>query len=232
MINEFVVIGDVHGMAAELRDVCGAHPYAKRIYLGDLVDRGTNSGEVINFIDYEADVGRVEAIVIGNHDHKLYRYFRGRKVVLSEEAQRSVSSIEEEHAVDAFVRLMDKAYLMYRRGNRIFVHAAAHRAFYAEGAQSLPYADFFTRQAEIGALAHKCLFGYTTGNYVDGYPERLMDWVQDIPNGVTVYKGHDFMYPEVHTETNAQGGQLVWVDTGAGSRSGTPGKLSGITFKE
>ncbi|CAG4926621.1 unnamed protein product [Acidocella sp. C78] len=65
----------------------------------------------------------------------------------------------------------------------------------------------------------RALYGQTTGRVTAmGKPERVLDWVDRIPEGMTVYCGHD------QRSTNGRpltlegrgGGRAVMMDTGAG----------------
>ena len=92
----FDVIGDVHGCRAELEELLAAlgygsagtrpgaprraHPEGRRaVFVGDLVDRGPDTPGVLRLV-----MGMVAAgdafCVPGNHEDKLLRALRGRKV--------------------------------------------------------------------------------------------------------------------------------------------------------
>ena len=63
------------------------------------------------------------------------------------------------------------------------------------------------------------LFGQVTGRTrADGYPERILDWVDRIPSGMTVYCGHDRRSTDgrPYVQHGAAGGEAVFLDTGAG----------------
>jgi protein phosphatase len=71
----------------------------------------------------------------------------------------------------------------------------------------------------VDPLLSRALFGETTGRMQpDGYPERLLRWVNHIPSGMTVYCGHDQRSRDgrpwvAHGDL---GGTAVFLDTGAG----------------
>lgn len=79
------VIGDVHGLfddllsllqAAgwEIRDGRPVHPQGRKLlFLGDLVDRGTQSVEVLRFVR-NAVLAGVARVIKGNHEAKLVRF--------------------------------------------------------------------------------------------------------------------------------------------------------------
>lgn len=91
----FDIIGDVHGCADELetildelgyqvswdgKDVRVTPPEGRRaIFVGDLVDRGPRSPDVLRIAKHMVDSGTALAVV-GNHDDKLKRHLSGRNV--------------------------------------------------------------------------------------------------------------------------------------------------------
>ena len=65
----------------------------------------------------------------------------------------------------------------------------------------------------------RALYGEPTGRtQQDGYPERSLRWVDRIPEGLTVYCGHDRRSTDgrPYIRKGAQGGTAVFLDTGAG----------------
>jgi protein phosphatase len=71
----------------------------------------------------------------------------------------------------------------------------------------------------VDPLLSRALFGETTGRMqADGYPERILRWVDRIPAGITVYCGHDQRSTDgrPYVRTGAAGGRAVFLDTGAG----------------
>ena len=71
----------------------------------------------------------------------------------------------------------------------------------------------------VDPLLSRALFGETTGRMqADGYPERVIRWVDRIPAGMTVYCGHDQRSTDgrPYRRTGLGGGEAVFLDTGAG----------------
>ena len=71
----------------------------------------------------------------------------------------------------------------------------------------------------VDTALSRALFGQTTGRtQADGYPERVLRWVDRIPEGVTVYCGHDRRSTDGRPYVRAGhgGGTAVFLDTGAG----------------
>src|SRR6185503_508981 len=99
---------DVHGCADELEELLGKlgytpdeagvwrHPEGRKVvFLGDLVDRGPRVPDVLRIA-----MGMVKAetalCVPGNHDEKLLRWLRGKKVRMAHGLERTVEQLEEE----------------------------------------------------------------------------------------------------------------------------------------
>lgn len=94
----FDIIGDVHGCAHELTALLTELGYAvvgektvisvtpptgrRAIFVGDLVDRGPRSPDVLRLALRMTETGNALA-VIGNHDDKLRRYLHGRDVKIT-----------------------------------------------------------------------------------------------------------------------------------------------------
>jgi len=93
-----------------------------------------------------------------------------------------------------------------------FVHGGYHRAMLGTPAPLFP-------EGRPDALLARALYGQTTGRMTaSGKPERLLRWIEDIPEGMTVYCGHDRRSADgrPYIRTNARGGTAVFLDTGAG----------------
>lgn len=76
-------IGDIHGSLAPLRSVqerilahAEAHPIARKtlVYLGDYVDRGTDSRAVLELLTAAPLSGFDHVFLKGNHEHELLRF--------------------------------------------------------------------------------------------------------------------------------------------------------------
>lgn len=70
--KEIYVIGDVHGCYHTLLALMGKIPQNSRvIFVGDLVDKGKYSKEIVEFViqnNYE--------VILGNHEYLMYNYIR------------------------------------------------------------------------------------------------------------------------------------------------------------
>jgi diadenosine tetraphosphatase ApaH/serine/threonine PP2A family protein phosphatase len=73
-----IIIGDVHGCYNELVSLLTKCNFSKKhdrlIFVGDLVDRGPYSSDVIDYVmDIEAEC------IMGNHDWKYVKHYKNRK---------------------------------------------------------------------------------------------------------------------------------------------------------
>ncbi len=213
------VVGDVHGEAAALEAaIIGAcHDDLFLLQLGDLTDYGPDAPGVLRdmFTLLDAQAG---IFLLGNHDHKLRRALMGNRVRSPAEATpRTLEQIAEAPDGPELTRRaileIGRAPAWCRLGPWLFVHAAFHPGMLFEPAPR----EGGTRRPDN--LVSRALFGQVTGRTQgDGYPERLLHWVDSIPAGLTVYCGHD------QRSTNGRpwathgraGGEAIFMDTGSG----------------
>ncbi|WP_037914113.1 polynucleotide kinase-phosphatase [Actinacidiphila yeochonensis] len=189
LAGPFDVIGDVHGCAreletllAELGYVDGVHPAGRTaVFLGDLVDRGPDSPAVLRRV-----MGMVAAgsalCVSGNHENKLGRYLKGRKVQISHGLAETVEQLERADAADpelrgrvrAFVDGLVSHYLL--DGGRLVVsHAGLPEKYHGRTS---------------GRVRSHAMYGDTTGETDEfGLPVRY-PWAEDYRGRAAVVYGH------------------------------------------
>jgi protein phosphatase len=188
----FDIIGDVHGCLDELvvllqklgYDVAGdisnaVHPEGRKaVFLGDVVDRGPNVPDVLQLV-----MGMVEAgsalCVPGNHENKLVRALRGRKVQVTHGLAESLAQLEaepppfREKAVEFLDGLV--SHLVLDEGRLVVAHAGMREEM--QGRAS----------AAVRAFA---LYGETTGETDEfGLPVRY-PWAREYRGKSTVVYGH------------------------------------------
>ena len=104
-------IGDVHGMAVELRALVAKlalRPDDVLVFVGDLVDKGPESPEVVRIVRELAD--RCEVVLVeGNHEEK-HRRFRRHLAAGSTVADEMTGS-EEMHRITADLTAEDAGFL-------------------------------------------------------------------------------------------------------------------------
>jgi len=190
----FDVIGDVHGCANELRallDRLGyivegqgdaltiAAPHGRKLlFVGDLVDRGPNTPEVLR-VAMAAQAAGVGDCVQGNHDRKLSRWLEGRKVAVSHGLQNSIDQLASEPP--EFVA----------RARRFLADLRSH--YWLDGGR-LAVAHAGLKEEMIGrgspAVREFALFGETSGETDEfGLPVRL-DWAANYRGKTAIVYGH------------------------------------------
>jgi len=151
---------------------------------------------------------------LGNHDRKLGRALEGRRLRRDpplEETLRQLSDPEYDTLRQRAYEEIAGAPVWVRLGNSLFVHGGFHTAML-----SLPP---MTGLGDMSAPLSRALFGETTGRMQpDGYPERRLSWINRIPEGMTVYVGHDRRSTDGRPwrRTGRLGGTAVFTDLGAG----------------
>jgi protein phosphatase len=202
------VVGDVHG------DVNG-FGYATAtdrfiVQLGDLTDHGPDSAGTLRMMFDLVERGR-GLFILGNHDLKLARVLSGDHVRIEPVIQATIEQMDD--ALKArTLRLVAQAPAWVRHGSALFVHGGFHTAMLEQAPPNHGLAR------PHGPLA-RALYGEPTGRMQpDGYPERSLRWVDRIPNGLTVYCGHDRRSNDgrPYIRQGLLGGIAVFLDTGAG----------------
>ncbi|RVT97981.1 phosphatase [Rhodovarius crocodyli] len=213
------VVGDVHGDARGFESAAAGAEAGGLflLQLGDLTDGGHDSPAVLRRIFALMDEGR-GLFLLGNHEHKLRRALLGVRLRgMTEALENTLADIDAAPDRDALrARLIleiGRAPVWLRRGNTIFAHAAYHPAMLHE--PSPP--DAGARRVEPPVT--RAIYGQVVaGPKRDGYPERLLHWVDSIPQGITAYVGHDTRSTDGRPwyTRGRHGGEAVFLDTGAG----------------
>ena len=190
----FDIIGDVHGCFDELvllleelgYDVRqegptpgASHPEGRRVvFLGDLVDRGPRSPDVLRLV-MNMVKGGAALCVPGNHDIKLKRKLDGKNVRLTHGLALTVeqlagSSAEFLDEVRAFIDGL-VSHLVLDDGRLVVAHAGMKEAY--QGRSS-------------GRVREFALYGDTNGETDSfGLPVRY-DWAADYRGEALVVYGH------------------------------------------
>lgn len=219
-MDKFLIVGDIHGNIQALEK---AYEYScnndlKFISTGDIVDYGKNSPEVFNFF-YQNNL----KTVMGNHDFKLYRYFIQRKsdnitIKINEELQYTIKCFDNFSGLDEkFVSMYNSVPIFLSYGDIFIVHAALSKYFWIEEKVNNKFKNF-------------CIYGQVckSNPYKEnGFPNRVYNWVDYIPNNKVVLIGHDIISTsEIIEKTNNNNGKVIFMDTGC-SKGGI---LSGIVI--
>jgi protein phosphatase len=192
----FDAIGDVHGCLSELETLLGqlgyaidrdadgrpvnaAHPEGRRvIFLGDLVDRGPDTPGVLRLAMGMVAAGSALAVP-GNHEDRLVRALRGKKVQTTHGLAESLTQLAAESAefraeVERFSEGL-VSHLVLDDGKLVVSHAGMPAQY--QGRAS-------------GRVRSFALYGQTTGETDEyGLPVRY-PWANEYRGSATVLYGH------------------------------------------
>jgi protein phosphatase len=208
----FDVIGDIHGCMDETLELLTQLGYEwdrhdgrylvrhrdgrKLVFVGDLVDRGPKTPEVIRLV---IDVVRSGAgyCVVGNHDFKLSKALRGRDVRLTHGLAESMAQLKSEtedfrtEAAGFLEKLV--SHYVFDGGKLVVAHAGLREEMHGRGS---------------GAVRQFAMYGETTGEADEyGLPIRY-NWAADYRGKATVVYGHTPV-PEAEWLNNT-----ICIDTG------------------
>lgn len=198
----FDIIGDVHGCyeelctlletlgykidkengelvsAPQITNEAGYTRVRKPVFVGDLVDRGPASPQVLRLVMDMVSNGAA-LCVPGNHDAKLLRWLSGRQVTLKHGLEKTVEQLATEppafrEAVKTFIDGLISHYVL-DDGKLVVAHAGLKENMQGRGS---------------GAVREFCLFGETTGETDEfGLPVRY-NWALEYKGNAMVVYGH------------------------------------------
>jgi protein phosphatase len=201
----FDIIGDVHGCYTELGELLSqlgytvqpeemhdardlgvrvaraaseTDPSRKVIFLGDLVDRGPASPQVLRLVMSMVRNG-LALCVPGNHDIKLLRYLNGKNVSHTHGLAETIAQLETETPAfkEQVRQFLDKlvSHYVLDGGRLVVAHAGLTEAMQGRGS---------------GAVRNFALFGETTGEIDEfGLPVRY-HWASEYRGRAMVVYGH------------------------------------------
>jgi protein phosphatase len=212
----FDIIGDVHGCYDELcvlLDRLGyaaderegkrifVHPEGRRVlFLGDLVDRGPRTPEVLRLAMDMVSTG-MALCVQGNHESRLLRKLNGRDVKLTHGLVETLAQIDAlpETGRGAFVgeirSFMDglRSHYWLDDGKLVVAHAGLKEEMHGRGS---------------GAVRSFALYGETTGETDEFGLQVRFNWAAEYRGKATVVYGH------VPTPTAEWVNRTICIDTG------------------
>jgi protein phosphatase len=190
----FDIVGDVHGCIDELLELLSALGYLvemrdgqyavqapedrKLIFVGDLVDRGPGTPEVLRLVSGLVQAGQAFCVP-GNHDIKLVKALRGRDVKLTHGLADSMRQLEKESSEfrQEMAKFLDGliSHYVFDEGKLVVAHAGLKESMQGRGS---------------GAVREFALFGETTGETDEfGLPIRY-NWAADYRGRALVVYGH------------------------------------------
>lgn len=194
----FDIIGDIHGCFDETYALLKRLGYQvssqsengdrryhvvapgdrKVIFVGDLVDRGPDSPNVLRLVmDMVAD--SVAICVPGNHEIKLQKKLSGKNVKLTHGLAETMAQLDQQSPdfIDRVVSFIDSliSHYVLDDGKLVVAHAGMKESFQGRGS---------------GAVRAFALYGETTGETDEyGLPVRY-NWASEYRGKATVVYGH------------------------------------------
>jgi protein phosphatase len=197
------IIGDIHGCCDELEILLGklgyqatpstetgfwdfptySHPEGRRVlFVGDLVDRGIRNLDTVKLVRNMIEANSA-LCVCGNHEFKLMRYLRGKKVTVSHGLQQTIDELDaippevaEDYKID-LQKFLDGliSHYVLDEGKLVVAHAGLKEEL--QGRTS-------------GFVRSFAMYGETTGEIDEyGLPVRA-NWAQNYRGKATVVYGH------------------------------------------
>ncbi|MFI6421060.1 polynucleotide kinase-phosphatase [Streptomyces sp. NPDC050842] len=186
LTGPFDIIGDIHGCRSELDTLLGRlgyvdghHPEGRTaVFVGDLVDRGPDSPGVLRRV--MAMVASGDALCVpGNHENKLGRWLKGKKVQQTHGLAETVEQLEGESEefraeVAEFIDGLVSHYVL-DGGALVVCHAGLPEKYHGRTS---------------GRVRSHALYGDTTGETDEfGLPVRY-PWAEDYRGRAAVVYGH------------------------------------------
>ncbi|MFH8343967.1 polynucleotide kinase-phosphatase [Streptomyces sp. NPDC018045] len=196
LTGPFDIVGDIHGCRSELETLLGRlgyevehdalgrpvdarHPQGRTaVFVGDLVDRGPDSPGVLRLVMGMTAAGHA-LCVPGNHENKLGRYLKGRKVQHRHGLAETVAQLEREDEafrgeVAAFIEGLVSHYVL-DGGALVVCHAGLPEKYHGRTS---------------GRVRSFALYGDTTGETDEfGLPVRY-PWAEEYRGRAAVVYGH------------------------------------------
>ena len=221
-VNKILAVGDVHGNFAAMESAVNLAESTNShiIWLGDVVDYGSQNLRCMKLAYDTVRFGNA-SMIWGNHERKIDKWissdwgetYHGRLsdanlITVNEILGLNIDRRERFHA--AWIALRNWSWNHVVVDNWMFTHGAALPSMWTNAEHRLG-----------GALANAAFFGQVDRhipNRADGYPNRVWEWVLDIPRDHTVVVGHDWLdrvHNEITIKSNDFGGRAIVADCGS-----------------
>jgi bis(5'-nucleosyl)-tetraphosphatase (symmetrical) len=202
-------IGDVQGCFDELRRLLKAFGFGRgdRLwFVGDLVNRGPKSLEVLRFV---RDLGERAVVVLGNHDLHLVSQYEGFERTRGDDTLAEVLSAADARELVDWLRTRR---MLHVEGRYAMVHAGLLPQWSVEKALALGKEV----QQALAAPDYRAFLGNMYGSQPDHWSDALAGWdrLRVIVNAMTRLR---FCTPEGKMDFRAKGktaptGYLPWFD--------------------
>jgi serine/threonine protein phosphatase 1 len=190
--GKIFAIGDIHGCYDKLRRLMERLPYDPRhdtlVFLGDYIDRGAQSREVLDYLCQLRQAGKKVIMLIGNHEYLMLEYHRtGEPGLLPFLRHLGIDATFKSYGVNNPTALQEMLFLpeehrellhsllpYWETENSIFVHAGLdrNRPLDQHDLSSLceTRAAFLSEEHDYGKLV---IFGHTPFDMPFVTPTRI-----------------------------------------------------------
>lgn len=234
----YLVLGDVH---AVWKPFHRAIQYAARhnlhtVCVGDLIDNNSEGdrvvAEAVDLVTHD-----LMTVICGNHERKIFRYLNGDPVHIGWPNQVTLDHFDRDPSyrkkfLELYPNLRDFVTIENPLGPTYITHGGILENFW-EG--------YITTETQTCFLYGQADLSKPTYQHLDQeYPQRVYDWCNAVPYQHVTYVGHDPTpmeavprFDDFQSEplvyTNAQGGEVVFMDTGCGKGGALTGAVLSIT---
>ena len=236
------VIGDIHGNLKGFLEAIDVDEDTFLLFLGDILDYGDDSLYTVAEVEEMIARGRA-ASIRGNHEKKVLKFildmrnkgeYKGRLSHGNEATINRLKALAPEHRLKweaQLISLVDSSPDWIEVDRFLFTHGAGHPHMWG---------NKLFRAHQNSMIESYALYGETDGTKGDdGYPTRLYNWIDEIPNGKVVIVGHAIRSVEPMTVSGKLGGRAIFLDTGSskdisavdGAKPGQMGKVSWLDFE-
>lgn len=195
----FDIIGDVHGCCDELEGLLAELGYRvswtpqlsvtrahdrTAVFVGDLVDRGPRSPDVVRLVRHMVDAG-LALCVMGNHERKVVKWLIGKDVKRSHGLEQTIAQYEA-------LWTAEYAGGEDRRSVKDFLDNLRSHVWLDGGRLCVAHAGLKEEMIgrASGAVREFALYGETTGEIDEfGLPVRA-DWAAHYRGATAVVYGH------------------------------------------
>jgi Calcineurin-like phosphoesterase len=204
-----LVLGDVHGMldAFNRAMLYATNENLYVISLGDLVDYGPHSKEVIVKSKEVVDQNKM-SIILGNHELKAFKYFTqlregNVRIKVKSSLQATINSFANDtKIIDDFLNLHSKMHNVMKFKNNYFAHGALDPSVI----EKKDYTPLGYQMALFGEVDK------AKPMREDGFPNRIYSWIDKLPENIKVWVGHDIRSKSAPLFDK----NTIWMDTGSG----------------
>ena len=238
-MEKYLIIGDVH---ADFTPFSKAVTFADEndlhlVSVGDLIDNGADGQKCVDLM-LSLCKDKKATFIKGNHEHKIIRWCSGNDVIIGPPNQVTIDQFSKpggEVFKSQFKLLVNNyAHDFLRIGDKNFIaHAGMHKDFWQAIFTDADITKDMINAMYFGQADYKVQYEWKGQTY----PKRIYNWVDYVPTGVRLIVGHDpaplsevpefdKFQQEPRVVKNDVGGEVIFLDCGAGKG----GKLFGAVL--